>query len=338
MFEKVARKLALVAVAFLSACASEHSAGYGPVRIETYPLDGTCILAGNGYTMRAQAPADLVVPLSAAPVTVTCETESGYKGTETLGSNYDPWSPANVGSLGLGYLVDQTAGSGRRYPELLRVTMIFMEAGKPEDVRGTDTAATGPEISEQGDKLMASKEATMAPQAMEATSPAPSSADSAPAMAKTIPEREKANDSMAMPAGNEGGLPAPPTKMQSEAGVPAPPAKPAEPATAEPMTALPATPPMPKAETKPKMDGIRIHLSSFKERANAERSWQSLSRAHGSLLRGLSASIETVDLGAKGKFHRVYAGPLQDSKSARDLCRKLKAKKVYCRPVAAGAK
>ena len=119
---------------------------------------------------------------------------------------------------------------------------------------------------------------------------------------------------------------------------PAPPAKPAEPATAEPMTALPATPPMPKAETNPKMDGIRIHLSSFKERANAERSWQSLSRAHGGLLKGLSASIETVDLGAKGSFHRVYAGPLQDSKSARDLCRKLKAKKVYCRPVAAGAK
>ncbi len=48
MFEKAARKLALVTVTFLSACASEHSAGYGPVRIETYPLDGTCILAGNG--------------------------------------------------------------------------------------------------------------------------------------------------------------------------------------------------------------------------------------------------------------------------------------------------
>jgi hypothetical protein len=39
----------------------------------------------------------------------------------------------------------------------------------------------------------------------------------------------------------------------------------------------------------------------------------------------------------KVTFHRVYAGPLASEKAARDLCDALKRKKVYCRPVAAGA-
>ena len=65
---------------FLSACGGTQTAGFGPVRIETYPLDGTCQLAGSGYTMMAKAPADIVVPLSAAPVLVSCSTKSGYKG------------------------------------------------------------------------------------------------------------------------------------------------------------------------------------------------------------------------------------------------------------------
>ena len=148
-------KLTLLAAAgtavFLSACGGTQTAGFGPVRIETYPLDGTCQLKGSGFTMTAKTPADIVVPLSAAPVLVSCSTESGYKGAETLYTTPDPWSPANVGSsLGLGYLVSQTSSSGRRYPELMRVTMIFTEAGKPEDLQKEMQRATDAEMTKQG--------------------------------------------------------------------------------------------------------------------------------------------------------------------------------------------
>ena len=81
----------------------------------------------------------------------------------------------------------------------------------------------------------------------------------------------------------------------------------------------------------------RVHLSSFKKRANAQKSLKTLWRHHNNILKGLSASIEAVDLGRKGKFHRIYAGPFKSYKAASDLCDVLKNKGIYCRPVAAGA-
>ena len=82
----------------------------------------------------------------------------------------------------------------------------------------------------------------------------------------------------------------------------------------------------------------RVHLSSFKELANAEKSQKTLWQRHNKILKGLSASIEVVDLGRKGRYHRIYAGPLNSYRAARDLCNELKNKRIYCRPVAAGAK
>lgn len=306
----------LALAAFVSACSGSHTDGYGPVRIETYPLDGSCHLKGNGYSMQVKAPADLVVPLSAAPVTVACSTESGYKATEVLASNYDPLSSSNVGSLGLGFLVDQFFGSGRRFPELVHVTMIFTEAGKPEDLHDIKSQATGAEMSSQGPKMAAKKE---------------------PVMTKEIPKLS-------------GELPAPPKPKTEDTSMPVPPSKTF---TAEKMVdkAVSKDQSVPDKETKmaalpmpgkimeavPAKKNIRVHLSSFKDRKNADLSWRMLRRTHGDLLQKYSASMETVKITKKGTFHRLYAGPLTSGKAARDLCNALKRKNVYCRPVAAGA-
>lgn len=325
MTARTAPLIVLVLAALVSACSGSYTAGYGPVRIETYPLDGACRLKGNGYSMQTKAPADLVVPLSASPVTVTCSTESGYRGTDTLDSTYDPWSSANVGSLGLGYLVDKSSGSGRRYPELLSVTMIYTEAGKPEDIHDAKPKPTGAEMSAQGPKMTAPKTAAM----------------KEPAMAKEMPKSSEE-------------IPAPPKTSMKDSGMPAPPEKTPTPEKMDnkaapkdqslpdkdsKMAALPIPDKMAKTEPAKMVSkgDIRVHLSSFKERKNADRSWRKLSRAHGDLLKNYSMSIETVDVKNKGTFHRVYAGPLSSSKAARDLCNTLKRKKVYCRPVAAGA-
>ena len=83
---------------------------------------------------------------------------------------------------------------------------------------------------------------------------------------------------------------------------------------------------------------VRIHLASFKKRENAERTWQKLSLTHPDLLKDLSALIKVVDIPKKGKFHRVYAGPMTNWAAAQALCKSFKSRKVYCRPVASGAK
>ena len=82
---------------------------------------------------------------------------------------------------------------------------------------------------------------------------------------------------------------------------------------------------------------IRVHLASFKQRPNAERNWQTLRRAHRDLLNNLSSLIETVDVKGKGRFNRIYAGPMLNMAAARNLCKSLKSRKVYCRAVASGA-
>ena len=82
---------------------------------------------------------------------------------------------------------------------------------------------------------------------------------------------------------------------------------------------------------------IRVHLASFKKRSNAERKWQTLRQAHRDLLNNLSSLIETIDIKGKGRFHRVYAGPMVDMATARKLCKSLKSREVYCRAVGSGA-
>ena len=137
--------LALVSISAIAGCSSPHSSGYGPLRIETYPVDAPCRVNGDSFTMQANAPADIVVPISAAPLQISCETESGYKGTETLATVPDPWSPSNVG---LGFL-SKSAGSGQRLPEFVQVTLIYTEAGKPQDLGKPANEATGAEMSEE---------------------------------------------------------------------------------------------------------------------------------------------------------------------------------------------
>lgn len=75
-----------------------------------------------------------------------------------------------------------------------------------------------------------------------------------------------------------------------------------------------------------------VHLASYQNQAAAEKGWKALTRTHGALLSKLQPSYERVDLGAKGVFVRLKAGPLPSNNAAKTLCRKLKAKRQYCDP------
>ncbi len=76
-----------------------------------------------------------------------------------------------------------------------------------------------------------------------------------------------------------------------------------------------------------------IHLASYRSRRDAERGWSQLRRAHKAELGDLQSDITKVDLGAKGIFYRLKAGPLADKNEAQAMCRKLKSRRrQFCEP------
>lgn len=139
--------------------------------------------------------------------------------------------------------------------------------------------------------------------------------------------------------------PATPPVAAAEAPRPAEPAAPAkEMAKAEPE-------PMPAAKTgrkaaaikaktpaarEPAMAGAvmgpgpRIQLASLRSADQAAKEWKRLQEAHPAILAGLDFHVEEADLGERGVFYRVQAGPFQSRSEALASCDALKQLSVAC--------
>ena len=76
--------------------------------------------------------------------------------------------------------------------------------------------------------------------------------------------------------------------------------------------------------------GIRIQLAAVKTPEEAQKEWARLQKSLGDALTGLSLTVEGVDLGAKGIFQRIQAGPFQDKAAAASKCAAIKALKQDC--------
>lgn len=127
-------------------------------------------------------------------------------------------------------------------------------------------------------------------------------------------------------------------------------AKPAEPpktAAAKPVETKPAEPPKttaakPAVETKQlatiapaagaagTAGAFRIQIASLRTTEDATKSWEKLKTTNPDLLGKLSGNVVRADLGDKGTFYRVIAGPLGDRDAADTLCTKLKQRNVGC--------
>jgi hypothetical protein len=79
--------------------------------------------------------------------------------------------------------------------------------------------------------------------------------------------------------------------------------------------------------------GWRIQLASTKSEDVAKSTWAKLQAAHGDVLANLRMQPTKVDLGDKGVWYRVQAGPL-DEKQAQTVCGTLKSRKTDCVAVA----
>jgi cell division septation protein DedD len=161
----------------------------------------------------------------------------------------------------------------------------------------------------------------------------------APLAAATAPEGAMAAASDALLAG-EAETPAKPAEPaaapeQAMATPTAPQPKPAVPATAGKAPEEPSEK-APEKSTEPAKDAavqMVLHLSSLRSEEAAKREWSDLQRSFPAPLGQMEAEIQRTDLGDKGTFYRVLAGPLPSPDEARQVCSALKAKdtKQYCR-------
>ena len=75
--------------------------------------------------------------------------------------------------------------------------------------------------------------------------------------------------------------------------------------------------------------GWRVQIASVKNEDVAKSTWARLQSAHGDVLANLRMQAVRVDLGDKGVWYRVQAGPL-DEKQAHSVCGTLKSRKTDC--------
>jgi tetratricopeptide (TPR) repeat protein len=98
-----------------------------------------------------------------------------------------------------------------------------------------------------------------------------------------------------------------------------------------------AAAPEPAKEAKPAGPRAAVHLASYRSQKEAERGWAQIKRAHQELLGPLEHEVTKVELGGKGTFYRLKAGPVADNDAAQELCRKLKGRRQFCEPAFMGA-
>lgn len=106
-----------------------------------------------------------------------------------------------------------------------------------------------------------------------------------------------------------------------------PPPKPAPAAMTTPKPVAKA--PEPKEPVGPQPG---IHLASYRSAKQADRGWTQIVKAHKKLLEGLEHEVTKVNLGRKGTYYRLKAGPFESAGAAKAMCRKLKARRQFCQP------
>ncbi|MCC7017673.1 MAG: SPOR domain-containing protein [Rhodospirillales bacterium] len=120
-------------------------------------------------------------------------------------------------------------------------------------------------------------------------------------------------------------------KPRGPASPPAPP--PATETAAAPETAV--APPAAQAAPTEKpsaveTSGYLIQIAAVREPERAEAEWNRLVRQHPETLRGLKLFVARADLGDKGVFWRLRAGPFPDETAAKNRCAELAKRKVGC--------
>lgn len=73
-----------------------------------------------------------------------------------------------------------------------------------------------------------------------------------------------------------------------------------------------------------------VQLSSVRTAERARWEWKRLQRAYPDLLKDMNLTIQQIELGERGTFHRVQTGEFNQAPVARTLCAVLKADNQDC--------
>lgn len=92
-------------------------------------------------------------------------------------------------------------------------------------------------------------------------------------------------------------------------------------------TPAPAPAPAPTQQAAIPAGAARIQLAAVRSVDAAQKEWARLQNANRDILGGMSMNVVTADLGERGIYYRIQAGPAAD---ANDVCAKLKARNVGC--------
>nr|CAM76772.1 Periplasmic protein TonB, links inner and outer membranes [Magnetospirillum gryphiswaldense MSR-1] len=112
---------------------------------------------------------------------------------------------------------------------------------------------------------------------------------------------------------------------------PPPPATVPAPAKVAPVVAPAAAPPTVAVAKPAALAGgdYLVQLGALRSAPDAEKEWGRIQRSNADVLGGLKSDVVQVDLGAKGVFWRLRAGPLSEQ-SARQVCGELKNRSQGC--------
>lgn len=149
------------------------------------------------------------------------------------------------------------------------------------------------------------------------------------------PDPAAASPSAAPPSAPPAVAGAPTTAPTDPASAPvpaAPPADAAKPADTAPAAAPAAAPPQSAPNIATLIDtlsGHRIQLASVRNEEQAKATWARLQQSNGDVLGQLTMRAVRADLGDRGTFYRVQAGPL-DEAGAQSACVTLRSRSVDC--------
>jgi len=121
----------------------------------------------------------------------------------------------------------------------------------------------------------------------------------------------------------------PPVEIAAAAPPESPPPE-SPPAVVPPSLAAPSPPPPPPPAVVATAGGARVQLASVRSAEAARAEWARLLRLHDDSLGALQLVVEQADLGDRGTFFRVQAGPLADRAAAAELCARLKGRNQPC--------
>ena len=125
---------------------------------------------------------------------------------------------------------------------------------------------------------------------------------------------------------NSTGMMTAPPGAKAVPGIEIPPAPPPQTAQVAPAKPVPLAPKAAEAAGGP----LRIQIAATKDEPSARAEFARLQKAHADLLGNLSATVVKADLGDKGVFYRIQAGPIADKAQADKLCSQLKPLGIGC--------